>query len=446
MAERKQGPVKPPTIDLTAREAGTGDTTGRRNAEAKPAAEGKPSEATPEITSAESTAPREAPPKPTRPARAAEPAETPSPPNPPPRPAAVARSGPSWGLLGTAVVAGALLGTALTYGLASVVPLPAPAQLDLQPLVSAQADRVATLEERLAAVEAGTLDVRSLVDTAQSGIEGRIDALEAALADVRDAVPTPTDTTAIEGRLRTLTSRVDAIAAGASSADAGAMAENIADLEQDLARLQTELDAAQARSQSAVSGLAALEAEVASLRTDFETAAAEPELPPQPDTAPLALLASNLETAFLTGRPYATELAGLATIAPPVEVPEVLALRAGTGLVPPDELERDFAAAVPVMLAARPAGSDRWEDNAANLLSSLLAIRPAGETEGDAPEAVMSRLEAAMARHDYAGALALFAALPPEMAAAGAAVHDAIAAHAAAGALLDTLRQRTVTP
>ena len=35
---------------------------------------------------------------------------------------------------------------------------------------------------------------------------------------------------------------------------------------------------------------------------------------------------------------------------------------------------------------------------------------PAGEIEGDTPEAVVSRLEGAMARHDYAAATALFAA------------------------------------
>jgi hypothetical protein len=419
MAERKQGPVKPPTIELTAREAdAAGDKPARRSRRSA-APPPEPEETVPsesivsasDADGAPSPEPQPVPPIP------------PTPPEPPPPPRAspaVARDPAPlpWGMLGTAAVAGALLGTALTYVLATFAPLPGPVQPDLGPALSTQADRVADLEQRLEAIEAGVIDTRASADTATSGLAGRIDDLEAALGTLRADLPAAADTSAIDARIRTLTSRVDAIGAGASSADAGAMAENIGDLEQDLAALRAEVEGVAARLAPSETGLARLETEVASLRAEIETAAAEPEPEPVPPQAPLALVAAALESAFATGRPYATELASLAQSTPPVVIDERLALQAGTGLIRPDALDRQFAAAVPLMLEARPATGEGWQESATDLLGSLLAIRPAGETEGDSPEAVVSRLEGAMSRHDYAAAAALFAALPPEMVAA----------------------------
>jgi hypothetical protein len=185
---------------------------------------------------------------------------------------------------------------------------------------------------------------------------------------------------------------------------------------------------------------------VAAIRTELEAAAAEPEpVVPAPSES-LVLVASGLEKAFATGRPFATELASLATNEPPVAVDETLAARAGTGLVRPDVLDQQFAAAVPVMLAAKPTAAADWQQSAGDWIASLLAIRPVGEMAGNSPEAVISRLEGAMSRHDYAGASALFAELPPEMVAAAGTVPTDIAAHAAAAALVADLRARASAP
>lgn len=441
MAERKQGPVKPPTIDLTARDAmAEGEKPARRSSARKPEPDSKASEtATTPVEAAEVIAadadsapsPQPIPPVP----------PTPEPPRPSPR--AVAAP-PAWGMLGTAALAGALLGTALTYVLATIVPLPGPQVPNLAPELSEQADRVTTLEERLAAAEAGIMDVRTVVDATAGDAFSRLAALEGGLAEVRAAAQ-PFDTSAIEARLRTLTSRVDAIAAGASSADAGAMAENIGDLEVALAALQAEVAALSTRSGTADTSLTALEGEVAALKSELETAAAEPEPPePEPEPSSIPVLVAGLETAFATGRPFATEFATLA--AEQITVDEALSSRAGTGLVRPDVLDRAFAAAVPLMLEARPASSEGWQDAAGAMLQSLLAIRPAGETEGDSPEAVVSRLEGAMSRHDYAAARDLFAALPPEMIAVAGSVPADVAAHAAAALLVADLRDRMTAP
>ena len=98
------------------------------------------------------------------------------------------------------------------------------------------------------------------------------------------------------------------------------------------------------------------------------------------------------------------------------------------------------------MLAARPTAAVDWQQSAGDWIASLLAIRPVGEMEGDTPEAVVSRLEGAMVRHDYAAATALFAELPPEMVAAAGTVPADIAAHAAGAALVADLRAKVTAP
>lgn len=437
MAERKQGPVKPPTIDLTARDATAEPDKAARRASRVEADEVEEAVPVPEaagVTAADADGvppPQPIPPRP------------PTPPEPP-RVAAVATPTP-WGMLGTAAVVGALLGTAFTYVLATFVPLPGPVIPNLAPALSEQADRVTTLEERLAAAEAGTLDTRAASDAAAGDIVTRLTALEGGLTEVRAAAQ-PVDTSAIEARLRTLTSRVDAIGAGASSADAGAMADNIGDLEVALAALQAEVAALSTQSGTTATALSTLETDVAALKTDIETAAAESEPEPAPPSVGIPVILPSLETAFATGRPFATEIAALQAEQPPVAVDEVISSRAGTGLVRPDLLDQQFAAAIPVMLEARPASGESWQDAAGDMLSSLLAIRPAGETEGDTPEAVMSRVEGAMSRHDYAAARDMLALLPPEMTAAAGTVPADIAAHAAAAALIAELRGKAPAP
>lgn len=449
MAERKQGPVKPPTIDLTPRDASAGDEQSRRGGVRKSAIEGTESSASPEaVRTAE---PPPVPPKaePPQRSRTAEPPQTPRTPEPPPTPVPPVSRRPaaSWTTLVTAAVVGALLGTALTYVLATMVPLPGPEAPDLSPALAAQTDRVAALEGRLAVMEEGTADVRGVLDASGAALSQQIAALEAGLAEVRAAIPEPVDTVGLETRLRALSSRVDAIAAGASSADAGAIAENLGDLERGAAVLQTDIDSVTTRTGRIEEAVTALESQLAALRSDIETAAAEAEQAPAAAAAQLPLIVSGLESAFATGRPFAAELAGLGGADSDISVPEPLAAQAPAGLVRPDLLDRRFAEAVPAMLAARPvsAGGD-WQQSTGDWLAALLALRPAGEIEGDSPEAVVSRLEGAMSRHDYAGASALFLLLPPEMVAAAGTVPADIAAHAAAADLVAALRTRALAP
>ena len=71
---------------------------------------------------------------------------------------------------------------------------------------------------------------------------------------------------------------------------------------------------------------------------------------------------------------------------------------------------------------------------------SAIALRPTGEIEGDTPEAVMSRLEGAIARRDFVTAESLLAALPAPMLTAGEDVPALVASQAEATRFLDVLR------
>ncbi len=408
MAERRQGPVKPPTIDLSARDADRPDAAG-------PAAREEAEEVASLFDEDPATPETAVPPVP------------PTPPAPPAR-------GPGWGGLALAGGVGALLGTALTYVLAGVVPLPdhSPQIADPAQAIADHADRLGLVEDRLATLESSALEARTAGETARTEVAAGFDEVRGLVEGLRTQIPAPTDTTAVDARLRTLSQRVDAIAAGASSADAGAIAANLANLEEDLDALGRRLDAIDNQADA----VAALEAEVAALRGALE-APPEPAVAVSPPASDLGLAVARLEAAFASGRPYAAELDALAQAAPQIAVPPLVASRAAEGLPLADTLVQRFAQAVPEMLAARQAAPDApWQDTAAGWVRSMLALRPAGETEGDTPEAVLSRLEAAVERRDFSAAAPLIAALPADMVAPAEDLAADIAVRAEAASML----------
>jgi hypothetical protein len=160
----------------------------------------------------------------------------------------------------------------------------------------------------------------------------------------------------------------------------------------------------------------------------------------------LPLILSGLETAFATGRPFEIELGALRSAAPQATVPPALADAAATGLVRPDLVAARFNEAIPAMLAGRPIAADgQWQDGAVDWLAGVVALRPTTELEGDAPDAIMSRLEGAVARRDWVAAETLFEQLPEPMRAAAGDLHAEITAQARASTFLQTLRTQALS-
>ena len=466
MAERKSGPVKPPVIDLKARDASQRSETEKpaaKPAAPKPAAaKSEPAAAKPEpavetrpepatvtetVTERVIETPVEAKPEPVRP--------IPTPPIPPTPPVRQARLAMPWSAIGIAAAGGAILGTVLTYLLVNVLPMPsnAPVIADPTERLAELNSRLATLEQRVPTLEESAMDTQvsldatiTQLDTGIAGVKSSVTGLETRLNQVQASIPAaaaPVDLAPLTTQLDTLESRVTAIAAGASSADAAALAESLNTIEANIAALTTRLDQSDAQL-----------GEIDAIRRELDTAksaiAAQTQQLGGADIGPavkLPLVVSGLETAFSAGRPYSAELGSLRALLPNLAVPDSIAAAAETGLQRADAVAADFRAAVPAILAGRTAQSTGdWGKDAIEWAKALLALRPTGEMQGNTPEAIVSRLEAAVERQDFVAAAALLGQLPEPMQVAAGDVATSIRTHATADGFIAGLRAQALAP
>jgi hypothetical protein len=349
-----------------------------------------------------------------------------------------------WSAISIAAIAGALLGAGLTYLLAAWIALPSstPPIPDPAPELAEQSARLTGLEQRLAPLEEASIDTRVSLDATITQLDTGFADVRRSIGEVRAAIPPPTtvDLSGIEAELRTLESRLDATAAGASSEDAAALAQSLAALTTRLGALDRQMTQTDAAIEGLVADLAAAKAAIAAQTRSIGGADVGPAVK-------LPLIVSGLESAFAAGRPYAAELASLTAILPDLSVPKTLEVNAQAGLARPDDLANRFSAAVPAILAGRtgsPTG-DLGQD-ALEWAKALLALRPAGEIEGDTPEAVISRLEGAMQRRDSIAAAALLKQLPEPMRQAAGPLAAEIEAHAEAEAFVAALRAQALAP
>lgn len=415
MAQRKSGPVKPPVIDLKAREA-------------EPAASA--AEARVEEVAAEA-APIE------------EPARTPP---PPPRPQA--RLAMPWSAISIAAVGGALLGAGLVYALGNWVPLPnkVPVIADPAGRLDAQDASFGTIESRLVALEEQTKRTQVSLDATLTQFDTGLNEVRQQIAVLPEAA-LAVDISPLQAQLDSLSDRVTAIGAGASSADATALSETIHAIETGIAELRTQVADSAGKFTAIDVSIAALQQDVAALKVAASTTsptAAGTDIGP---AVRLPLVVSGLESAVINGRPFAGELQSLRTILPDLAIPEEISASAEAGLPRPDAVATSFTAAVPDILAGRAAtGTGDIGADALEWMKGLLALRPTGEIAGDTPEAMVSQLEGAVGRRDFATAAQLLASLPPAMQAGAGTAGGDIVKLAAADKFLTDLRARALAP
>ena len=283
-------------------------------------------------------------------------------------PAPVRKAGWFAPILGGVIAAGA------GFGLAQYVPGGWPVQdtSALQAALTAQQVETETLKSQIAALEARPV----------AGPDADLEARVAALADqaAPDIAPLQQQIAALEQRL----TAIEAMPVSAAAPSAAALA---------------------AQKAAADAVLKQAEDTAAQIKADAEAMAKASE-------ARAAL--GRVQAALDSGSAYASALPALG------DVPAVLVENAQTGVPTLAALQDAFPAASRAALEAalRANMGESWSDRVANFLRTQTGARSLMPHEGNDPDAILSRAEAALAAGDVAAALTEIAALPPEAQAA----------------------------
>lgn len=347
--------------------------------------------------------------EPDAPARTAEPPEPPqdapqaqdrTPPPPPPA------KGGSGALLGGVIGAVLALGAGwagLRYAGPQILPMPDTAALQAE--LDAQKAELAALAGKLAELPAAP--------AADPDLAAKVAALETAVAALPQAAPAP-DLTGLQSQLDGLKADVAALAARpALPAGDGAPAAADPALSQAVAALQAQVTALQDGGSAAVG---ALDQKVAEVTSDLAAARAEAQkLAEASAGAAQAALTraalSRLDAALDSGVPFEGALADLALD----PVPEALAAHAAAGVPTQQDLVDSFPDAARAALDAslRATQGDSWTDRVMTFLRVESGMRSLDPREGDDPDAILSRAEAAVRDGRIADAMTELAALPP---------------------------------
>lgn len=300
------------------------------------------------------------------------------------------KSGPGF----VPLVLGGVVAAGIGFGLARyVVPegWPTPGTSPLQVQLSEQAKEIADLRAQVQALPkddgsaALVSEVEQLRATAASALEAAEAAQQAAAANNPDQTSAIADLTA---RLAAVESRP----ATESTADPAV----IDNLKADIATLQ--------------SGLAAQKASADAMVEAAEVARSEAAAEAQ--TVLLQAALTKVEAAMQNGLPFADELAQLAGAG--LTIPAILTENAETGLPTIAALADGFDAPARAALKASLRGNmgSTWSERVGSFLQSQTGARSLTPQEGDDPDAVLSRADAAVEAGDLQSALTEIKALP----------------------------------
>lgn len=316
------------------------------------------------------------------------PPETPPTPGPTPSHATALTKGSSATGAFVGMVLGGIIAAGGGFALARLMPdlLPLSGTADLSARMEAQAEEIAALRQQLAA-----LPEKPSPDPA---FEARLAALEQAA---------PVDAATLDARLAALESRIETLPATVDPASPAVLAE-LAALKQQVAALGaggTVPADVLAAAEAAETRLREAESRAADLARQAEATAAE---------ARRAAARDRIAAALDSGAPFAAALADLGETAPPA-----LAEAAATGLPTLAELEEGLATAARLSLeqALRANMGESWTERVSNFLRSQTGLRSLSPREGDDPDAVLSRAEAALRDGRLGDALVELEAMAP---------------------------------
>lgn len=340
-----------------------------------------------------------------------------------------APSGHGWGALLVAGLVGGVIATTLGIALHASGVAPSPVRTAAES-ATAKADeaaagltalsgRIAALEAKPAAGPPDGLDGRiAAVEAAVAAGKTRIDALEARPAPVASPpAASPEALADLEARLNGFAERLSAVEATAAGAVTGSALKDLGDR------------------------LALLEASVANLSTRLDAVAARPAPAVESERAARAVAIGVVRAAAARGGPFPGDLAMLRTLGFDDAALAELTPLATRGAPSLADLQGSFPPVADAILAATSApGPDAsFLDRVAAFGESLVSIRPTRPIPGATPDAIVSRMEAAVTLGDLGAALAEREALPDSGKAASADWAAAAADRLAIDRLVDGL-------
>jgi hypothetical protein len=293
-----------------------------------------------------------------------------------------------------------------------------------------QATRIAALEDRLASLS-------SIVEGVANQPAPTIDAT-ALRNEILSAIPSP-DLSAlddIEARIAALTEQVAALGDGPEGLPAAGdeqIAAIRAEIDSAVAEARTEMEAAQAQARA---DLEAAQAEA--VRVEAEAAEAARR-------ALAEAAAAQVAAALDAGAAFGDSLGIMGEAG--VEIPQVLAAGSDGGVPTLPELQEAFpdAARAALDAAIRSVETGTAMDRAMAFLRAQTGARSLTPREGDDPDAVLSRAEAALRAGDLDAALSELEGLPEAGASAMADWTTAAETRQSALAALTELRARIET-
>ncbi len=282
----------------------------------------------------------------------------------------------------------------------------------------------------LAALTAQVADLQAALEqseTAAADLTARIAQLEA--APKAEAV-SPQDLAAVEAKIAALQSSLNSLAAAPAIADGSIPAASFAALQarvEDLAAALAKAGTVTAPSDADIA--AAVDKAMADWQAG-QSARAEAEVQAARAKAARIDAVERLRLALTTGGPYVDALAALDE----TDVPDVLRSHAEAGLPSTRSLADSFPEAARTALEAslRATGGGDMTSRFLTFLRIQTGARSLEPKDGDDPDAVLSRAEAAVVAGDIPAALSELAALPAEGQQEMKAWSDAASLHVAA--------------
>ncbi|MFO6465905.1 hypothetical protein ACK8OR_16050 [Jannaschia sp. KMU-145] len=311
-----------------------------------------------------------------------------------PPPAVIEKRGPGF----LPLVLGGLVAGAIGYAIPTFIAPETAPEIDMTRIEALEADLAALGEGG----DAAPVDLAP-IESAQADLSARLDEVEAQVAALPDAPAAgpadaastanvdaaPVDLAPLRTDLDALAARVDA--SGEAQDVTGALDGLRADLGGRIDAVETGLSDATGRIDGLATRIDEIGAETAAVENEAETLARE-------------AAANQLRIALESGAPFAEPLDVLG------DAPDALAASAAEGVATLGDLVADFPPLAREALRAARAGSA--PEGVGGMFGSLFNARSLEPREGDDPDAVLSRAEAAVRAGNLDTALAEIDALP----------------------------------